>query len=76
MKKNELIILLHGFPETSFMWINLMDKLSAMGFYCLAMDMRGYSQHACPKGVKNYTVKELSEDILNMADAIQANNFT
>lgn len=74
-EKNELIILLHGFPETSFMWINLMDKLSAMGYYCLAPDMRGYSQHACPKGVKNYTVKELSEDILNMVDAIQVNKF-
>jgi len=72
---DELIILLHGFPETSFMWIKLMDKLSSLGFYCLAPDMRGYSQHACPKGVKNYTVEKLSEDILNIADAIQADKF-
>jgi pimeloyl-ACP methyl ester carboxylesterase len=73
--KNQAIILLHGFPETSFMWIRLMDKLAALGFYCLAPDMRGYSAHACPKGVKNYTVKKLTEDILHLADAIQADKF-
>lgn len=72
---DELIILLHGFPETSFMWIKLMDKLSSLGFYCLAPDMRGYSQDACPKGVKNYTVNQLSEDILNISDAIRVSKF-
>lgn len=74
-QKNQAIILLHGFPETSIMWIRLMDKLSVLGFYCLAPDMRGYSAHACPKGVKNYAVKKLSEDILGLADAIQADKF-
>ena len=50
-EQKELIILLHGFPETSYMWINLMEKLSSIGFYCLAPNMRGYSENACPKGV-------------------------
>ena len=74
-EKNELVILLHGFPETSFMWIGLMKKLSALGFYCLAPNLRGYSKNACPKGIKNYTVKKLSEDILKMAEAFKADKF-
>ena len=74
-EQNELIILLHGFPETSIMWQKLMDKLSSLGYYCLAPDMRGYSKNACPKGVKNYTLKKLSQDILNLADAVDKNNF-
>jgi len=74
-EENELIILLHGFPETSFMWINLMKKLSSIGYFCLAPDMRGYSKNASPKGVKNYTIKKLSGDILNIADAINVNKF-
>lgn len=74
-EENELIILLHGFPETSYMWISLMEKLSSMGYYCVAPNMRGYSENACPKGVKNYTVKKISDDVLNIAAAINANKF-
>lgn len=74
-EQNELIILLHGFPETSFMWIDLMGKLSSIGFYCVAPDMRGYSKNACPKGVKHYKVQKLTSDILNIADAIDKDKF-
>lgn len=74
-EQNELIILLHGFPETSFMWIDLMEKLSSIGFFCLAPDMRGYSENACPKGVKHYTIDKLRQDILNIADAVKKDNF-
>ncbi|MBO0321978.1 alpha/beta hydrolase [Muricauda sp. CAU 1633] len=74
-KENELIILLHGFPETSYMWIDLMEKLSSIGFYCVAPNMRGYSKNACPKGVKNYKTQKLVLDILNIADVINKNKF-
>lgn len=74
-EENELIIFLHGFPETSHMWINLMEKLSSIGYFCVAPDMRGYSKNACPKGVKNYTLKKLSDDILNIAVAFNSNKF-
>ncbi len=69
-KSDELIILLHGFPETSIIWTRLMNKLATVGFYCVAPDMRGYSKGACPKGVKNYSIEKLSTDILNIADAL------
>lgn len=74
-EQNELIIFLHGFPETSFMWRKLMDKLSSLGFYCIAPDMRGYSKDACPKGVSNYTLQKLGQDVLNLADAVGKNKF-
>jgi pimeloyl-ACP methyl ester carboxylesterase len=74
-RENELIIFLHGFPETSHMWIGLMEKLSSLGYFCVAPNMRGYSRNACPKGIKNYTVKKLSDDILNIAVAVDANRF-
>lgn len=74
-EKNDAIIFLHGFPETSFMWIKLMDNLSSLGFYCIAPDMRGYSKNACPKGVKNYDVSLLSEDILNIANELNLEKF-
>ena len=71
----EVVILLHGFPETSAMWRHLMDHLASEGFYCVAPDMRGYSAGACPKGAKNYTIDLLSTDILNIADGLGIGRF-
>ncbi len=73
--QDNLIILLHGFPETAHMWSKLMRKLSSLGYYCIAPNMRGYSKNACPKGVKNYTIKKLREDILNIANAVNKKKF-
>lgn len=74
-KQNELVIFLHGFPETSFMWRKVMDKLASLGFYCIAPNMRGYSAEACPKGVKNYHIKYLRKDILNLAKWANKDRF-
>ena len=74
-KSNDLVVLLHGFPESSFMWTKLMTHLATQGFYCVAPDLRGYSKGACPKGVKHYTIDQLSDDILNIAAALEFEKF-
>ena len=73
--KDELIIFLHGFPESAIMWSKVMEEIAALGFYCLAPDMRGYSAGACPKGVKEYTIDKLRQDIINIADAEKKEKF-
>ena len=72
---NELVIFLHGFPESSFMWINLMQDISALGFYCVAPNMRGYSETARPKGKKHYTIDKLVQDVLDLAKAFNKEKF-
>lgn len=72
---DELVIFLHGFPETSFMWKKLLPEIAALGFYCIAPNMRGYSPNACPKGRKNYTIPKLSKDILDIAEACGSTQF-
>jgi len=74
-ENNEPVIFLHGFPETSIMWSKIMEKLSSLGYFCIAPDMRGYSENACPKGVKNYTIKKLIDDVLNIADTLNLSQF-
>ena len=74
-KTNELVILLHGFPEASIMWSRLMDNLASLGYYCIAPDMRGYSVGACPQGVKNYSLDKLGTDILRLADVFEVDKF-
>ncbi|MBF2709907.1 alpha/beta fold hydrolase [Flavobacterium soyangense] len=66
---NELVILLHGFPETNHMWIPLMEDLVKKDFYCVAPNLRGYSPSAQPKGKKNYTLEKLAADVVNISKA-------
>ena len=74
-ESNDLVVLLHGFPESSFMWTRLMTHLAGQEFYCVAPDLRGYSKDACPQGVKHYTIDKLSSDILNIAAALEFDKF-
>lgn len=72
---DQLVVLLHGFPETSHMWINLMQDISALGFYCIAPNMRGYSKDARPIGKKYYTIDKLSQDIMDIAKVVGKDKF-
>lgn len=65
----EPVILLHGFPETSHMWVGLLPELEAAGYRCLAPDQRGYSPGARPEGIENYTYEAIAGDVIALADA-------
>lgn len=73
--KGELVILLHGFPETSFMWEDMMRALAAEGYRCFAPDQRGYSKGARPLRATDYTVSELARDVTAFADQLGAKRF-
>lgn len=72
---NPLVILLHGWPETSHMWIPLMEKLAAEGYYCVAPDQRGFSPGARPKKIKDYDIHYLVDDVIALADSLGARQF-
>ena len=71
----EVVILLHGFPQTSYEWRHQMHELAAAGFRAVAPDQRGYSAGARPADVEDYALPLLVEDILGLADAISADRF-
>lgn len=43
-KGDPLILFCHGYPELSFSWRKIMPKIAAAGYYCVAMDQRGYGR--------------------------------
>lgn len=65
--KGDLVIFLHGFPESSIIWEETMKKCASKGYRCIAPDQRGYSQGARPEGYENYAVKTLAEDVFKLA---------
>jgi pimeloyl-ACP methyl ester carboxylesterase len=71
----ELVLLLHGFPQTASCWRNALTSLGAAGFRAVAPSQRGYSEGARPKGVDAYRVSELSEDALAIARALGSTRF-
>lgn len=71
----EPVILLHGMPETSAMWIPAMDLLAHQGYRCLAFDQRGYSPGARPDDIAAYDHRHLGQDVLDVADAAGFDRF-
>ena len=71
----EAVILLHGFPETSRMYYNLIPVLVSEGFKVVAPDQRGYSPGARPSKNSDYSIDKLSQDVIDIADAFQFEKF-
>ncbi|MEP7216148.1 MAG: alpha/beta fold hydrolase [Anaerolineaceae bacterium] len=71
----EPVILLHGFPESSHMWVPLIPVLADAGYRVLAPDQRGYSPGARPEGIENYTYARIASDVIALADAVGFDRF-
>jgi len=71
----ELVLLLHGFPQTSWEWRSQLAALGAAGYRAVAPDQRGYSPRARPEGVDNYEVQHLVADVLAIADWLGGHQF-
>ena len=75
IKKDNIILLLHGFPEISFSYRYLMVLFEKAGYYCIAPDQRGYSKGARPKSKNDYKIEYLVEDIFLLADEFSFKEF-
>jgi pimeloyl-ACP methyl ester carboxylesterase len=71
----EVVILLHGYPETKASWDDIVPGLVGAGYRVLAPDQRGYSPGARPAGRRAYAADNLVSDVLALADAAGADRF-
>ena len=70
-----LLILLHGFPETSHAWTKHMSPLAGAGFRVVAPDQRGVGLSSKPAGVGSYRLDLLAADIVALAKALGHDRF-
>lgn len=68
----EVVLLLHGFPQTSWSWRGVWPSLVEAGFRVVAPDQRGYSPDARPVGIEHYAMTHLVADAVAVLDALGA----
>ena len=71
----ELVLLLHGFPQTSFSWRHQLPALATAGYRAVAPDQRGYSPGARPADMASYRAERYVEDVMGLADVLGAERF-
>jgi pimeloyl-ACP methyl ester carboxylesterase len=71
----DLVLLLHGFPQTEVMWTPVLRALGAAGYRVVAPRQRGYAESARPAGRSAYRIEELVGDVVGFADALDADRF-
>ncbi len=74
-RSGELVLLLHGFPQTSYSWRLVMPRLAAQGYRVVAPDGRGLQRSARPSELSAYHVRELVGDVLAQAEALGHERF-
>jgi pimeloyl-ACP methyl ester carboxylesterase len=67
----DLVLLLHGFPESRHSWREALPELAAAGYRAVAPDQRGYSPGARPdpEDLSNYAFDKLVADAIEIAAA-------
>lgn len=72
---NQLVLCLHGFPESALSWRYQIQPLAQAGYRVWAPDLRGYGGTTRPVGSTAYRIECLLDDVtelLNIAGAQQA----
>lgn len=66
-----VILLCHGFPETSYSWRHQMGTLAEAGYKVVAPDMRGYGRTDSPGSVEEFSMEHLVGDIVGLLDSME-----
>jgi pimeloyl-ACP methyl ester carboxylesterase len=69
------ILLLHGFPQTSWAWRDELWALGRAGYRAIAPDQRGYCIGARPAEVDDYATEHLLDDVVALADSMDMETF-
>jgi pimeloyl-ACP methyl ester carboxylesterase len=65
-----LVLLLHGFPEFWYAWRYQIEPLSRAGLRVVAPDLRGFNLSDKPKGVANYDMDVLVDDVRQLVASL------
>lgn len=65
-----LIVFVHGWPELSLSWRHQLPTLAALGFRCIAPDMRGYGRSTVYDTHADYAQELIVADMIGLLGAL------
>ncbi len=65
-EEGPLLIFCHGWPELSLSWRHQLPAMAALGFRCVAPDMRGYGRSSTYTRHEDFTQALIVEDMLEL----------
>ncbi|MEZ5160857.1 MAG: alpha/beta hydrolase [Marmoricola sp.] len=68
--RSEVVVLLHGFPQTRTSWDQVTPFLNEAGYRTLAPDLRGYSPAARPRRRRDYNLRYMVDDVVALIDEV------
>jgi len=74
-EEKPLIVFVHGFPEFWFVW-RYQLKHFKNDYRVVALDNRGYNDSEKPKGIENYHIKTLVDDVRALVEGLGVSKFT
>jgi pimeloyl-ACP methyl ester carboxylesterase len=63
------VLLLHGWPDSAYLWRSQIPVLVANGFRAIAPDLRGFGHSDRPEGVAAYSLEKSVGDVVGILDA-------
>jgi pimeloyl-ACP methyl ester carboxylesterase len=64
------LIFVHGWPELSISWRHQLPVFAALGFRCVAPDMRGYGRSSVYDRHEDYALEHSVRDMIDLLDGI------
>ena len=71
----ELVVLLHGFPQTKAAWRGVITGLAGAGFRAVAYDQCGYRPEPGRRAVGSLRLDALANDVLAVANSLGVDRF-
>ncbi|WP_293368736.1 alpha/beta hydrolase [Nevskia sp.] len=62
-----LVLVLHGFPDTAWSFVDLLERVAAAGYRAIAPSMRGYAPSEVPEN-GDYSIATLGQDVLALIE--------
>ena len=70
MGKGPLVIFCHGWPESWYSYRHQLPAVADAGFKAVAYDVRGYGESDKPYEVEAYTMRNMTNDVIGIIDAL------
>jgi pimeloyl-ACP methyl ester carboxylesterase len=67
-----LLVFVHGWPALAISWRPQLEHFSALGYHCVAPDMRGYGASSAPRTREAYALEQIVGDMVELGRALGA----